>query len=538
MTDPHPPFDNRPLNERLDINFALKSAGLGVWELDPLTNLVLWDDRCRALFGLATDNQLPFEQAIHYIHPQDVTRVTQAVEWAQNPASGGAYDVTYRTIGADDGLLRWVRFWGQSYFTPAGELLRFAGVAQEVTQQVMDKQQIKDSEEILWEMVRQAPIGICLLNAPDLVAESVNDSFLEVAGKPYEVIMGKHYWEPFAEVASYYEPALNQVVETGEAYYANEVEMVLIRHGQPETIYVTFAYIPLKDRAGRVQKVAVWVLENTFQVTQRKKVEQLVDERTQALHVANDELAEANRLLIRSNTNLEKFAYVASHDLQEPLRKIQQFGDLLKARQSSLSASDSDYIDRMQVAASRMATLIRDLLAYSRLSARQISDELVPLKEIVQQVLTTFDLVIAETNATITVAPLPTIQGDKTQFTQLFQNLISNALKFRQPMVAPVIRITAHTLLVSELPVPVNPVRAVQHYHRIEVADNGIGFDEQYVDRIFEVFQRLHGRNEFAGTGIGLAICERVVANHGGAITASSRPGQGATFTIYLPVTV
>ena len=158
-----------------------------------------------------------------------------------------------------------------------------------------------------------------------------------------------------------------------------------------------------------------------------------------------------------------------------------------------------------------------------------------PLKEIVQGVVNDLDLVIQETGAQVLIESLPKVQGDPLQLGQLFQNLLSNALKFRQPNVSPTIRIEAKVLSVRDLPMSVKPARAVRMYHRIRVSDNGIGFDEKYLDRIFQVFQRLHGKNEYAGTGIGLAICEKVVTNHGGAITATSKPGAGATFDVYLP---
>ncbi|WP_240543673.1 PAS domain S-box protein [Spirosoma foliorum] len=250
----------------------------------------------------------------------------------------------------------------------------------------------------------------------------------------------------------------------------------------------------------------------------------------------NEELEEANLLLNRSNDNLQKFAYVASHDLQEPLRKIQQFGDLLLIRQKSLSGEELMYIERMQSAASRMATLIRDLLDFSRISTQLELSTPVSLHAILDRVLTTLELSIAETNATIHVSSLPTILGDASQLDQLFQNLLSNAIKFRQPTLAPVIQINCQAVLATELPYSIKPTKAVRAYYRIDVADNGVGFDEKYLDRIFQVFQRLHSKNAFAGTGIGLAICERVAANHGGAITASSQPGKGSTFSVYLPV--
>ncbi len=266
------------------------------------------------------------------------------------------------------------------------------------------------------------------------------------------------------------------------------------------------------------------------------ELEQQVQQRTKELLTVNEDLVEANDLLIRSNDNLQKFAYVASHDLQEPLRKIQAFGDLLKKEFASTSSEGLDYLDRMQSAAGRMSTLIRDLLNYSRLSIRRDTSKLVVLNDLMQSVVTDLDLTIAETRAIVNVGVLPTIIGEASQLNQLFQNLLSNALKFRRADTVPHIQITARTVKAADLSNTVKPAKATDMYHQIDVIDNGIGFDERYLTRIFDVFQRLHNRSTFAGTGIGLAICEKVVTNYGGAITAASQPDQGSVFSVFFPI--
>ena len=246
-------------------------------------------------------------------------------------------------------------------------------------------------------------------------------------------------------------------------------------------------------------------------------------------------LEENNEALSRSNEHLQQFAYVASHDLQEPLRKIQSFGNLLQSQYADQLGEGNDYLDRMQAAAGRMSILIKDLLTFSRISTHQDTAVPVPLTTLVSAVVNDLDLTIQETEAQITIDPLPIIQGDPTQLGQLFQNLLSNALKFRRTGNTPVIQISCQTISASQLPTAVKPALATATYYRIDVADNGIGFDEKFRDRIFQVFQRLHGKSEFAGTGVGLAICEKVAANHGGGITAHSQPGKGAIFSVFLP---
>ncbi|HWM90380.1 MAG TPA: ATP-binding protein [Thermoanaerobaculia bacterium] len=235
------------------------------------------------------------------------------------------------------------------------------------------------------------------------------------------------------------------------------------------------------------------------------------------------EVERVNQELKRSNRELEDFASVASHDLQEPLRKITAFGDRLKGRcGDSLDEKGSDYLERMQKAASRMQTLIHDLLAYSRVTTRAQPFAPVSLKVVTQEVLSDLELRIEKSGARVEVGELPTIEADPLQMRQLLQNLLSNALKFQRPGEPPVIQVEG--------------TRIDGILCRIEVRDNGIGFDEKYLDRLFKPFQRLHGQSAYEGTGIGLAICQKIAERHGGSITAASAPGQGARFDVTLPL--
>lgn len=238
--------------------------------------------------------------------------------------------------------------------------------------------------------------------------------------------------------------------------------------------------------------------------------------------------------LERSNTNLEEFAYAASHDLQEPLRKIRYFSERLRKEFStSLSAETAKMLERMDSATVRMKSLIDDLLAYSRASMAPSDFKDVNLSSLVQQVLQDFEASINETGAIISVSHLPTVQGDERQLRQLFQNLISNALKYRKPETTPEVSISS--IKPDKINSSVSTGLQEDKYFQIEVKDNGIGFEQEYADKIFQVFQRLHGRSEYEGTGVGLAIAKKVILNHKGFITAESEPGKGARFTILLP---
>ncbi len=245
-----------------------------------------------------------------------------------------------------------------------------------------------------------------------------------------------------------------------------------------------------------------------------------------------------NAALSRSNEYLQQFAYVASHDLQEPLRKIYSFGDLLLKQYTDLfDDTGRDLLQRMQNAAMRMQTLVKDLLDYSRLTTMEASFDPVSLQTLLQDTFDDLETTIRETNATIKVNgdELPTLPGDKTQLRQLLQNLLANALKFTKPGQPPQVRITVELLRPDQLPQPVHPIGSRQ-WVSLQVADQGIGFDEAYQERIFDLFHRLHGRSKYTGTGIGLAVVKKVVENHHGLITAHSQSGAGATFTVYLPL--
>jgi signal transduction histidine kinase len=241
------------------------------------------------------------------------------------------------------------------------------------------------------------------------------------------------------------------------------------------------------------------------------------------LNTQANELKIINSRLSQSNDELEKFAYIASHDLQEPLRKIQAFGDRL---QSSIKNGDNnkslDYIDRMQKASLRMRSLIDDLLQFSRVSSQEIELQTTSLSKVIGNVILDLKMNINDKQAKIEISDLPPVNAESVMMYQLFLNLLSNALKFTQEGQTPIIKITAKEVKLNQ-----------QTYIQISVRDNGIGFEQEYAQKIFEVFQRLHGRGEYQGTGIGLAICKKIMDKHHGKIEVESKLGEGTCFQLY-----
>ena len=243
------------------------------------------------------------------------------------------------------------------------------------------------------------------------------------------------------------------------------------------------------------------------------------------------ELAASTEALGRSNRELEQFASVASHDLQEPLRKIQAFGDRLQAKYADgLGEQGREYVERMQASAARMRNLIDALLTFSRVTTKAQPFVPVDLAATAREVVSDLEGRLQQSGGRVEVGSLPTIDADPSQMRQLLQNLVANALKFHKPAEPPLVRVEARLLNGAS-----GNGRTDLRYE-IAVCDNGIGFDEIYLDRIFEVYQRLHSRQEYEGTGVGLAICHKIVERHGGSITAKSAPDQGATFLVTLPV--
>jgi PAS domain S-box-containing protein len=312
----------------------------------------------------------------------------------------------------------------------------------------------------------------------------------EILGKPIDVL---EYHDPELTFSKTLQEMLRRAPIRDEERIFRDKNRALID--------VSISVSPLRDNSGG----AVVIVRD---IRERK--------------IAEDGLREFTTKLQQSNRELEDFAYVASHDLQEPLRKIQAFGDRLKARYGEvLSDEGRDYLERMQSAARRMQTLINDLLVFSRVTTKAAPFEPIDLNEVAKDVVHDLEVRIHQGEAEVSIGDLPEVDADPLQMRQLLQNLLGNALKFHKPGVPARVEVRGS---------------AYDGSAEIVVSDNGIGFDEKYADRIFTMFERLHGRGTYEGTGIGLAICRKIAHRHGGDIRARSNPGEGSTFIVTLPV--
>jgi PAS domain S-box-containing protein len=519
-----------------------------VWDWDLITNKVWWNESVTTLFGYSTSEASSTSTWWRdRIHPSDRWRIVVDMQLVID--SGEVWSNEYRFQRADGSY---------AYILDRGYVVRVAGAPLRMIGAMMDISERKRVQEELQRQnlrsqlfadftlkVRQSlqiDEILCtsvievqkLLNADRVLilrlrSDGVVTAVQEAVVPDYPVMLGREIYDPcFGE--SYI-----QKYRDGHITLRSDIE-----DGSIQDCHVEF----LQQFAVKANLVVPILLQNQlwglliahqcghtriWTTWETELLRQLSDQIGIAL--AQAKLLEKERLqrqeLSRSNEELQQFAFIASHDLQEPLRKIKAFGDRLKATcNDNLPEQGRDYLERMQNAAQRMQALIEDLLTLSRVTTRAQPFVAVNLLTIVNEVLSDLEVTIAQASGQIELGDLPVVNADPLQMRQLLQNLIGNALKFHRPQQPPIVKIY------SEIVIQENDVQMYQ----ITVQDNGIGFDEKYCERIFQVFQRLHGRSEYDGTGIGLAICRKIIERHEGNITAKGQPGQGAKFIVNLPI--
>lgn len=428
--------------------------------------------------------------------------------------TGKSLSFTNRPIEIRAGGKPEIRYFNSIYqplFTD-NKVTGIVSVVHEVTEQYL-AQKIKDKNEKDLKLILETMPHIAFRSRPDGNITYYNNRYYEYTGLTPEQAYGDG-WKPaihpdmLGEVTDKWMKAMATGTEYNDSF--------LLRRGSDGAYrWHMSRTVALRNEKGEITEWVGTLTDIHDQKVFANELEAIVNERTRAL-------AEKNVELEQSNKELESFNYVASHDLQEPLRKIQTFISIIRDRK--LQGSEAvNYMSKIYSSAGRMSQLIQDVLTYSRIAAEDQFTN-VDLNAALENVLADYELLITEKNAVVNKGPLPTINAIHLQIHQLFSNLISNSLKYSKGK--PVITISGKVYFDNKS----------QKMLELIFSDNGIGFEEQYSEQIFKLFQRLHGKSEFSGTGIGLSICKKIVEQHGGSIWATSAPGQGATFTINLPV--
>jgi len=503
-------FELKQKSEQLDRLFNHMVQGVAMF--DGNARLVICNERFREMFRLTeelvrpgTDLRAMCDYSIEQGNEANTTTLTE--ERVAVITGGQACD--YRMHMSDGRIINAVN----APLDEGGSIAVYEDITQRERAEEQQREaaaQIAEQQNILQTIMTNIDQGISLIDEK-LIVRAMNPRGMDLLGfKPDRVKAGDSLAEFFrvnAERGEYgpgdVEEQIRERMDLAAKFVPHKFERV-----RPDGTVIEVRGTPLNDGRGMVTTYT--------DVTERVRAERTLREYTTKLEA--------------SNRDLQDFAYVASHDLQEPLRKIEAFGDRLLCKHGQALGDDGrTYVSRMREASSRLRTLINDLLDYSRVTSKAQPFEPVDLNQVLHDAVDDFEKPIAETGARVRFEGLPRVDADEDQLRQLFGNLISNSVKFRTPGTAPEISVEAETIAPEPEDEP--GIAMVE----VRFRDNGIGFSNKYADRIFTIFQRLHARSEYEGTGIGLATCRKIAERHGGTIVAESAPGEGTTFILRLP---
>ena len=527
-------YTEQQKQKQLQLDNAESLFSYGSWEWTLGTNYVVWSNGLFDIFGydatLYPDSKMAYGIYNQHIVEEDKERVKQiSIDAIANKRL--YYEFEHGIIDQNNHR-KLIAVKGRSFLDDKGEVIRVLGTSEDITK----LSELKNTLEYKIEELKKAHDE--LEKAENLFKEA--ESLINYGSFDWDINRGTLLWsDGLQRLFSGGDVTKLPETLTYEFYLSrvHENDVDLVRKAVEKAIKTKKPYF-FEHRLINLEGIERTVHTQGW-VTTNEKDELLkftgntVD--VTEMKVYEEDLKYKIEELNRSNQDLEQFAYIASHDLQEPLRKIMAFGERLNSKYGEQLGSDGQfYISRMMDAANRMKILMENLLSYSRVSTKTEPYELVDLGVIIESILSDLEMKIQDVDAKITMVPMPKLNALPTQMQQLFQNLISNALKFVKLNEKPAITIQAGEADRKEMSLLGLPFK-YNKYYKISIIDNGIGFDEEYAEKIFLIFQRLHGRSEFEGTGLGLAICKKIVDNHHGYIIAKSEPNKGATFTVYLP---
>ncbi len=561
----------RDISERQQVEAALKESeerwqlalrgnNDGIWDWNIKTNEVFFSTRWKEMLGYE-NHEIPdhMDEWEKRVHPEDIDWVNQEIQ--DHLQQKTPFYICEHRMRCKDGTYKWILDRGQALWDEQGNAVRMAGSYTDITERRQAEEELKRQnrrsqlfaeialkirqslqlEEILQTTVTEVQkiLGCDRVLLYRVWPNGTGRTVTEAVQPGWPAILGIDFPEevfPVEYQGLYRQGKVRAIADVEQAY--GEVTPCMLEFLEPWGVKAKLVVpIMLSGQLWGLLIAHHCISPRHWTSFETELLQQLSDQIGIALGQAQLlERETCQRIeLARSNAELQEFAYVASHDLQEPLRKIQAFGDRLKVKYAEvLTDQGRDYLERMQNAAQRMQALIDDLLTLSRVTTR--AQPFVPtnLTQVVQEVLSDLEVCIQQAGARLEVGQLPIVDADPVQMRQLLQNLISNALKFHRDGEPPVVKIRSQLLCERER----RPTEGATHPDlcKIFVGDNGIGFDEKYKDRIFSAFQRLHSRSEYNGTGMGLAICRKIVERHNGSIIAQSLLGQGSTFIVTLPL--
>ncbi|WP_373184696.1 PAS domain S-box protein [Halopseudomonas sp.] len=459
-------------------------ARIGGWIIDLQNNKVILSDEVCAIHQIPPGSVIEMERVVDLYVPECHRELRSKLKSCM--AHGEPYELRCQALNAA-GERIWVHLMGKALRADDGEITGIQGAVQDISDVVRTENELQRMASRMQNTLDSITDAFFSVDA-GWHFTYINQRAEDLLEREAAELLGHNLWEMFPEArSSEIYPRYYQAMASGQSQHFEVYYQGLQR-------WLDISAYPFEDG------LSVYFRD----ISERKESEQ-------RLHMAMAELE-------RSNRELQDFAFIASHDLQEPLRKVQAFGERLERRADQLDETGRDYLNRMRQASGRMQNLIQDLLSYSRVTTRGGALEVVSLDRVLDGVLADMETTIENAGGTIQRQPLANVQGDVRQLGQLLQNLLSNALKFHRQDESPVIRVYGEN--------------GEDGNWTLSVADNGIGFDEKYLDRIFNPFQRLHERQQFTGTGIGLAIVRKIAERHQAGLSARSEPGVGSVFSV------